>query len=258
MIVSKRHFWEIFLTKFIFNIKSEISKTYLGYLWWILEPLLHVAVLYVVFDIFLQTGEPNFLTFLVCGQIPFMWFSRSVTNASASIISGRGLIIQVAIPKVIFPLLTVSQDLIKQSLVFASLFIILIWKGIDPSFAWFGLIPVVLVQLMLVISVAFLCSAIVPFVPDFRYLIASGMLLIMFGSGIFYSYKAVILEKHQDLFLMNPMANLINNYREVLLEGQPPDWQALFNIGLFSIILIALMVWIFNRNESVFAKAVIQ
>lgn len=258
MIVSNKHFWEIFLTKLIFNIKSEISKTYLGYLWWVLEPLLHVVVLYIVFDIFLRSGQPNFLTFLICGQIPFMWFSRSVTNASASIISGRGLIIQVAIPKIIFPLLTVSQDLVKQSLVFVSLFVILVWKDIDPSFAWFGLIPVVLVQLLLVTSVALLCAAIVPFVPDFKYLIVSGMMLTMFGSGIFYSYKAVILEKHQDLFLMNPMANLIKNYREVLLEGQPPDWQALFNIGLLSIVLIALMVWIFNRNESVFAKVVIQ
>ena len=66
-----KHFWSFVTTKVTLNLKAEASKSYLSYLWWLLEPALFVAVLYVVFGIFLAKGTPNFVVFLMCGQIPF-------------------------------------------------------------------------------------------------------------------------------------------------------------------------------------------
>ena len=62
-----------------------------------------VGVLYLVFAVFLARGTPNFVVFLVCGKIPFLWFSKSVSNASHSIISGRGLINENLNSNAIFP-----------------------------------------------------------------------------------------------------------------------------------------------------------
>jgi lipopolysaccharide transport system permease protein len=258
MFVSRRHLVEVFFTKLALNLKSETSKTYLGYVWWVLEPALMVGVLYLVFSIFLARGAPNFVVFLVCGKIPFLWFSKSVTHSSNSILAGKGLINQTAIPKPFFPMLVVFQDLVKQCFVFLFMVCFIFFYGMEVTWAWFLLIFVIVTQFLLIIAVSLCVSAVTPFLPDFRYLVSTGMMALMFGSGIFYSYKQVLLEKHQQLFLMNPLANLINNYRRVLMENTAPDWAALVTISVVSLIVIYLMIRFFNKMDAAYARLVIQ
>ncbi len=256
--LNSKQFWEAFITKLVFNLKSEASKTYLGYLWWLVEPVLFVAALYVVFNRFLQLRTPEFMLFLVCGMIPFMWFSKSVSQSSNSIVAGKGLIAQVAIPKAFFPLLTVSQDLVKQLVVFIAMLGFVLVMGDGITIHWLGLAPIIMVQFGLIVAVALFVSSIVPVFPDFRYLISTGLQVLMFGSGIFYSYEAVLKPEHRAIFLMNPMANLIKNYRDVLIHGQFPDWSALLGIAIFSIVLCAVMLLVLRRYDSAYARLVIQ
>ncbi len=259
MIKSNRHLIEIFFTKLVFNLRSEASETYLGYIWWVLEPVLYVAVLYLVFGTFLGfRGGGDFVVFLICGKIPFLWFSKSVTHSSNSIMAGRGLIDQVVIPKAFFPLLVVFRDLVKQFFVFFLMIVFLLLYGLEPSLNWFLLVFVFLTELLLIIAFSLLVAAIIPFLPDFKFIVATGMMLLMFSSGIFFSYKDVILEKHQSLFLMNPIANLIKNSRQVLMDNLPPDWLALASISFFSLVLIVVMLAIYRKAGTTYAKLAVQ
>ncbi|MFC1776015.1 ABC transporter permease [Pseudomonadota bacterium] len=258
MFISRAHLAEVLFTKLVFNLKAEAAKTYLSYIWWLLEPALMVTVLYVVFAIFLATRTPDFLIFLVCGKIPFLWFSKSVSNASRSIVAGRGLINQVSIPMPFFPILVVFQDAFKQTIVFLFMFSYFFIYGLDASWVWFTVIFVILTQLLLIIALSLLVAAITPFLPDFRYLIAAGMMALMLGSGIFYSYKSVLLPEHQQLFLMNPVANLIKNYRQVLMENIQPDWVALGYICLGSIALIIVMALYYRKTDTSYARLIAQ
>lgn len=258
MILSRKHFWEVFATKLAFNLKSEISKTYLGYLWWILEPVLYVCAMYLVFGILLNTRTDQFMLFLVAGQVPFQWFSRSVQNASSSILSNKGLINHVAIPKAMFPLLTISQDLVKQLVVFVAMIGFFLVMGLEPSIHWLAFVLVAAVEFLLIMGVSMAGSAIVPYFPDFRFLISTGMRLLMFGSGIFYDYQKVVLPEHRELFLLNPLANLLSNYREIFLHNQWPDWQALAAIALIATALITIMYFYFRSHETEYARLITQ
>jgi lipopolysaccharide transport system permease protein len=258
MFISRAHLIEVLFTKLVLNLKAEAARTYLSYVWWLLEPALMVSVLYVVFAIFLATRTPDFIIFLVCGKIPFLWFSKSVSNASRSIMAGRGLINQVSIPMPFFPILVVFQDAFKQTVVFVFMFAFFFIFGLDATWVWFTVIFVILTQLLLIIALSLLVAAITPFLPDFRYLIAAGMMALMFGSGIFYSYKSVLLPEHQQLFLMNPVANLIKNYRQVLMDNIPPDWTALGYICLGSILLIIVMTLYYRRTDTSYARLIAQ
>ena len=256
--LSSRHFREVFITKLVFNLKSETSKTYLGYLWWLVEPMLFVAALYLVFGRFLQIRTEDFMLFLVCGMIPFMWFSKSVSKSSRSIVAGKGLIGQVAIPKAFFPLLAVSQDLVKQLFVFIAMLVFVLAMGNGMTIHWLGLAPIIMVQFGLIVAVALFVSSIVPVFPDFKILIGTVLTILMWGSGIFYDYEAVLKPEHRAIFQMNPMANLIKNYRDVLIHGQFPAWSALLAIVLFSTVLTVVMLLIFRRYDSTYARLVIQ
>lgn len=258
LAINTRQFWAVFFTKLAFNLRSEVSRTYLGYIWWLLEPVLFVTALYIVFGIFLRTRTENFLMFLVCGQVAFSWFGRSVGNASRSLMQEKGLINQVAIQKLFFPMLTICQDFVKQLVVFLAMFGFLVYMGAEPNLAWLSLPAVILTQALLVLGVGMVCAGIVPLVPDLKFLIGTLITVTMWGSGIFYSYEDVLLKRHQELFLMNPMANLIKNYRQVLLDGSLPDWNALGAIALFSVALIVVMMWVFRRLDTTYARLALQ
>jgi lipopolysaccharide transport system permease protein len=258
LAINTRQFWAVFFTKLGFNLRSEVSRTYLGYLWWLIEPIMFVIALYVVFGIFLRLRSEGFIMFLICGQVAYSWFARSVGNSSRSLLEGRNLINQVSIQKIFFPLVVVSQDFVKQSVVFVAMFAALIYFGASPALSWISFPALIVTQFLLILALGMACAAVVPLVPDLKFLISTLLMMGMWASGIFYSYTDVLIQKHQDLFLMNPMANLIKNYRQVLLDGQWPDWTALATISLASLVLIAVMMLVFRRFDTTYARLALQ
>jgi len=232
--MTVKHFLQLVLTKVRMNLKSEANKSYLSYAWWILEPALFIGVFYLVFGVFMAQGGFDFLIFLICGQIPFLWFARSVTNTSTSIEQGQGLMLQINMPKLLFPLVTLCQDFVKSCVVFLLLLFLLITLGVEPSLTWLYLPLLILIQLIVIATFAIWAAFIVPFFPDFKFLVATGVQLAMFGSGIFYQYEDVLLEQHHSLFLLNPVAELIRQFRMVLIDGIPPDFISLTNMALAS------------------------
>ncbi|MEM1145860.1 MAG: ABC transporter permease [Pseudomonadota bacterium] len=249
---------EAFWVKLRLTLKSEAAQSYLSYTWWLLEPVLHVLVFYFVFGVMFDRGGEDFVVFLLCGQIPYLWLSRSVINASNSIVLGTGLIQQMAIPKPFFPSLVVAQDCVKQVVVFVCLFGFITLMGYLPGLTWLALPVVLFTQILLILAIAMVASAITPFLPDFRFVIGTGMLMLMFASGIFYDYRTIVLDEHRELFLLNPLARLIDAYRDVLLRGTWPDWMGLLAIVSVCLMTLWMMAWFFRRNDGVYARLVIQ
>ncbi len=251
-------FSQLVLTKVQLNLKSEAKKSYLSYMWWILEPALFVGVFYLVFGVFLARGTEDFLIFLLCGQIPFLWFARSILNSASAIENGRGLMQQIKIPKIFFPSVTILQDFFKMLCVFILFGIFLVVYGIEVTKSWFYLPLLIVVQFCFISCLAVFISMIVPFLPDFKYLVNTAMQLTMFASGIFYDYKMVILEQHHNLFLLNPIANLITQYREVIQFGGEPDFYALAIIGLGSLTFLFICSLILKKIDSVYPRVLVQ
>ena len=107
-------FWQLVLVKVRFSLRSEAAQSYLSYAWWLLEPLLHMVVFFIVFDILLHRGTEDFVAFLLCGVVPWLWFSKSVNQSGNAISQGKGIISQTYLPKPFFPLVIIGQALVKQ------------------------------------------------------------------------------------------------------------------------------------------------
>lgn len=117
-------------------LRADASRYFLGYIWWLLEPLLFVAVFYVVFDVILDSRRADFLAFLMCGKLAFIWFSKSVNQAAISITSNKGLIGRINVTKTLFPMAVIQEGLYRQMAVFFLLFAFsssvvtrLTWRG---------------------------------------------------------------------------------------------------------------------------------
>ena len=251
-------FWQLVLIKVRFNLRSEAAQSYLSYAWWVLEPLLMVAVFYIVFETLLHRGTGDFVTFLLCGIIPWLWFSKCVSQSGMSITQGRGLIGQVYLSKAFFPLVLIGQNSVKQLFVFVLLFTFLVYRGYSPDMTWLWLVPIILTQLIFTIAASFIVAFLVPFARDIKYLIDAGLRMMMFGSGIFYSYTDVLIPKHRDIFLMNPMANLIVNYRKVLIGDSTPMLGSLLGISLVSLFIIVMMYLLMKRFDNTLTRLALE
>ena len=249
--------FELIWTKAIFNLRSEVHRNYLSYSWWVLESILHMGVYYLVFGLLLQRGGENYPVFLLTGLIPWMWFMKAVSGSSNSIIAGQNLMLQVGLPSIVFPLVSLLQATLKQIPVFILLFGFLWLQDINPGMHWWALIPVIAVQALLTIAFASAVAAVIPFVRDLSYLVPTGLMFLMFLSGIFYDYN-MITPEWQSLFLLNPMAFLLKCYREIFIGGTLPDMQVLTWWGLGSAAACIMLISAYSRLRYIYPRVVME
>lgn len=254
---KSRHLIELIWTKALFSLRSEVNRNYLSYGWWILEPLLHMVIYYIVFGYLLSRGTENFTLFLLTGLIPWMWFMKAISGSSNSIIAGQNLILQIGIPVIIFPLTSILQASIKQIPVFILLIGFVSLQGFQPELNWWWLIPVFLVQALLTTACACAVAAVIPFIRDLSYLVPTGLTFLMFLSGVFYDYKDIAAE-WQNLFLLNPMAFLLKCYREIFLEGIQPDLITLTWWAIGSLIACLLLIMIYQRLRYIYPRIILE
>ena len=240
------------------SLKAEAQRYYLGYLWWVLEPLLWVGVFYVVFYELLGSRTPDFLMFLAVGKLMFIWFSKTVNYAGTSLVSNEGLIGRMDLPKSLFPLTVILECAYRQLVVFLLLFVLILADGVTPSGLWLWLLPLALVQLALIIFAGCVASVLVAFQRDFALLINLGMVFMMFVSGVFWDINDIVSESAaQALLTWNPIAFLLHSYRQVMLWGQAPDVTHLFVLGLLTFVAMSATLYLMGRYGPHLARRVV-
>ena len=207
-----------------------------------------MGVFYLVFDQLLGTRQPDFLMFLAVGKLAFIWFSKSVNQASLSLVNSKGLIAQVNLPKHLFPISIVQEGVYRQSAVFGFLMVFLLFTGYTPETSWLWLLPLIFLQYLLITGCALLGALLVCWRRDFQMLIQLGTVFLLFMSGVFWDVKTIQnTELVYWLSICNPLLVLLTAYREVLMAGQAPDVGGLLWVLLESLVILIAALWLYRR-----------
>lgn len=238
------------------ELRRDAARAYLGTLWWFLEPILYMAVFYVVFGLGLRRGGPDFVVYLLTGLIVWKWLDGSVRAASTSIISSVGLMQQVYLPKIILPAVVVVMNSYKFTIIFTVFLLFLVWGwGFSVTQHWIAIPVLVLSQLLLVCAAAGLAAALIPVIPDLKYIVDFGLTLLFFVSGIFFDIHE-LTPAIQELLHYNPMIIFIESYREVLLYGHWPQWLSLAKVTLSALGLLILTILILAKLDRYYPRVV--
>lgn len=244
--------WEIVFVRAVAELKVEASRAYIGILWWVAEPLLYMMAFYLLFGLGLRFGGDNYVAFLLCGLVPYKWFSSSISTGANAIVGNRALINLVYVPKFALVFSVLLANVFKFLIVLGLLVLFLAVSGVVQFTAWVYLPVVIFAQLLLTAGLAGISSMVVPVLPDFRLIIDNGLLLLFFTSGIFYD----VAEKTPHLLeyiSFNPLFGLVEGYRAILLDGNAPDLGSLvYVVGLGCAFLILAMTLLmrFDRRIS--------
>lgn len=248
-VFTPRYFELVFYRAYA-GLRSESSRNYLSFAWWIIDPLISMGVYYLVFGVMFGGGMPNFVAFLLIGQVIWQWFGFSVNHCMGSIFQAGGLMSQVYLPKQVFPLVVILMDTVKFVLVFLLLLVFLWSYGLPPTQHYLALPALLLSQFLLNTAFGLFVAALVPFIPDLRFLFEAALFLAFFLSGIFYSVTSMP-EHYLHLFYLNPMVNLIDSYRAVLMYHQWPNWERLAvvaGVSWLAILGMVLFIRTFDRR----------
>lgn len=238
------------------DLKAEAERTYLGVVWWVLEPLLFMAVYYFVFGVLLQIRTGDFVVFLLAGIVFFQWFMSSVSQGQRAILDNKNLCRMIAIQKIIFPCISVIKSLFKFMFGIILLAIFLLFFHYTFNIYYFYVPLLMGLELLLILGVTLILSAIVPFIPDFANFVLHAMRMLFYCSGIFYTSE-IIPEKYVSYFFLNPLAVFIHSYRNVLLYEKPPEYTTqLYVWGVISILLCCLGSFLIFRFDPVYAKRI--
>lgn len=230
----RQHLVELILFSTYAELRAEAARSYLGLVWWILEPAMMMGAFWLVFDVILETGGHDYVPFLIIGMAIWQWMKSCITHGGYAIWGNLPMLRQVRLPPLIFPLVAMLSDTVKFLFILALLLVILWSMGYPPNTAYWALPILFAIVFMAAAGAGFIVGALVPLVPDLRFVIEQVLMVVMFLSGVVFPLDQVPAELRW-LMDLNPVAVIMDNARGILMHGRLPNWVGLYKVALISV-----------------------
>ena len=239
------------LAKAEFKLRNEGS--YLGILWYLLNPILMFLLLLAIFATRLGQNIPHYPLYLLLGIIMFNSFQFATIESTKVIITHNRIIKSIKFPHEAMVSSTILKALfshIFEILVFA---ILLFALGIPITRLLFY--PIILIFLLVFsYGVSLALSALTVYFIDLENIWLFLSRLIWFGTPIFYA-----VEGQTRLFLLNlfnPMYYFITLSREIIIYGNIPQLWMLAGMVLYTMLALVIGLLIFNSLKDKFAERI--
>jgi len=242
------------------DLKKKGSDTLLGNVWWVVDPLLQMAVYVVLVAVIFARPQPDFALFIFCAILPWKWFNSSIIDGIGSVVGMERLIKQINFPKIVLPVASVFAGVANFFFGLIPLAALIILFFPHRATLWVVLIPVIAaVQLLFTLPLALVLGAVNVFYRDVGNLARHVLRLAFYASPGIYSIELILgaAEKYPILgtiILANPWTILFTAYRDVIYEGRAPDWIGLGAVSLVSLVMLGGAIFVFKRLEPTFAK----
>lgn len=233
------------------DMKHRYRRSFLGYLWSLLNPLLMMCVMSFVFSTVFKSTIPNFPVYLICGQTLWSFFQESTNTAMHSVVENGPLLKKVYIPKFIFPLSRVVSSFVTMSFSLLAVLIVMVFTG--ARFYW----TILLFWIPLVFLFVFSCgmglilSALSTYFRDINHLYGVLTLAWMYATPVFYDI-ALLPERVRGVIRFNPIYHIITFFRGLILYGQIPGWEVWTVCALTSTVMLAVGMLVFKKLQKNF------
>ena len=235
------------------DIRGKYKASFLGVLWSFINPLLQVLVYAIVFPYIMRVQTPNYLIFLICGIIPWTWFTYSISNGTTSVTNNSNLIKKVYFPREILPISVVTSGLINFLISCLIILIFVLLGGISWHLIFLPFIA--LIQYIVTLAAVLLLSAINVYVKDVEYIVVFLINMLFYATPILYSTE-MFSGWISWLFKLNPLAHLINAYRDIFYVHQVPQITNLLVLLGVGLLILVVCYKIFNKLEKRFAEEI--
>ncbi len=260
-------YWDLLVLLVQRDLKLKYRRSFLGYLWSVLNPLLSMIVMAIVFTRMFKRSIPNYPLYLICGNILFSFMRDSTNQALNSVIGNAALLKKTYVPKYIFTLSKITSCMVNFVLSLGALVIVMVATG--QPFRWMNLLIIVPVVELYVfcVGLGLLLAAGTVFFRDIKNIWSVVTLAWMYLTPIFYSVESFNDSKEKGVVVIstlgliirrfNPMYMYIQQFRYLIMQYEValievPCSLLMWRGAVCAVLMLIVGVLTFNATKNKF------
>ena len=248
---------DLLYTLTLFRLVIRYKQSVLGWIWAALQPLAMMMIYTLVFSRVARVkseGVPYPL-FVFSALLPWIFFSGAVSNAINGLVGYSALLTKLHFPREIIPLSYVLAALVDFAVACAILSGLMVYYRVSLGWKALYALPVVAILIAFTSAVALFLSSIQVRFRDVGVALPVVLQIGVFVTPVVYSLDSVP-SRFQRLYLLNPVASLIENFRGVVLRGSAPDVSMLITSGVITLFCLALAYGYFKATEATMSDVI--
>ena len=236
------------------ELKARHRQTALGMLWAIAQPLSMMVVTTVVFSMFVRISEDAvpYAVVAYVGLWSWLLFANSLTASVASIVTNMNLVTKANFPREVIPLSKIVVTGFDFLIGLLFLAVLMAVYRVPLTLSVLVVPGLLLIQGAMIVGMMLIFSATYVLHRDLGALLPLGLQVLMLISPVLHPLS-LVPDQFKTIYLLNPMAALIEAYRTALLYGQFPTVGSLGGAFLAAVLLFGMGYRYFKSVEQRFA-----
>ena len=198
------------------DFRSKYLGSYLGILWAFIHPTIYVTILWVVFQVGFKSqpaGNVPFVLWMLCGIIPWFFFSESLSSASNSILDNAFLLKKVNFSVGMLPIVKILSALVLHAFFILVIFIMFLVYKTPVTLHCLQVFYYLFCSIVLLLGLSWITSSVIIFFRDMGQIVGMMLQFLFWMTPIFWSAK-ILPAKYLNMVKLNPVYYIIEGYRE--------------------------------------------
>lgn len=237
------------------NIKSEVSGSYLGYLWLFLEPLAFMLIYTFIGEIVFNKTTEYFPIFIFSGLIFWNFFANTLKKSTKLVKANSEIISKIYVPKYIFLIITILSNLYKLSITLLLLIPFMLIYQVPITLNILFIVPLILCLVLFTFGISTFFMHYGVIITDLVNVTNIILKFMFYLTGIFYSLSDSISGIYGILLeTLNPIAFIITNFRNCFIYSSGINIQILCLWFVVSVLLSILGLRLIMKYENSYVK----
>ena len=233
------------------DIKLKYRRSFLGYVWSILNPLMIMGIMVIVFSSVFRSDIENYPVYLIIGQTIFNYVSEATNQAMWSITGNASLLKKTYVPKYIFTISKITSSFVNTLFALGAMLIVFIICRVKFNI-YMLFIPVILLQAYIfAMGLGMFLAQATVFFRDIQYIYAAFLTAWMYLTPVFYPVTMLPVQVQWLIKHLNPLYSMIAQFRCIVLEGAFPDVRLIiYGIAVSGVsLLIGTIIFMKNQDR---------
>lgn len=247
-----KHYEPLLRQLILKDIKLKYRRSFLGYIWSIMNPLIIMMIMVIVFQNMFRFDIVNYPVYLIIGQTIYNFVAESTNQAMWSIVGNAALLKKTYVPKYIFTLSKISSSFVNTLFALGAMVIVFIVCRVQFNWYMFFL-PFILLQVyVFCVGLGLLLAQATVFFRDIQYIYSAMLTVWMYLTPIFYPLTSIDQQLAWIIKTFNPLYLYVTQFRIIVLEGIFPSVDLLSKGMLWAVASVLIGTFVFMKTQDKF------